>query len=161
MNDDEVEAVIAHELGHILNRDILISSIAATIAAAITFAARMLMFSGHSNSDDDEGVNPIGAFALMLLAPLAAFLVQMAISRTREYGADAAAARYTGSTQGMISALTKLEHWSRRIPMDANPAMSHMYIFPVGAADWVGRLFSTHPSTAERVQSLRALRMTN
>ncbi len=158
MSDDEVEGVIAHELGHIRNRDILVSSIAATIASAITFVARMAFFFGGSRSDDDDAPNPIAGIAMMILAPLAAMLIQMAISRTREYGADAASARFTGSPNGLISALRKLEGYSRRIPMDASPAMSHMYIIKPFSGQSMMRLFSTHPATEERIARLERLR---
>lgn len=158
MNDDEVEGVIAHELGHIRNRDILVSSIAATIASAITFVARMAFFFGGSRRDDDDAPNPIAGIAMMILAPLAAMLIQMAISRTREYGADAASARFTGSPDGLISALRKLESYSRRIPMDASPAMSHMYIIKPFSGESLTRLFSTHPATEERIARLERLR---
>src|SRR5688572_3068208 len=120
MNDREIEAVIGHELGHVKNRDILISSIAATIAAAITMLARMAFFFGGSRSSDEEdnGGGMLGGVLMMILAPIAAMLIQMAISRTREFGADEAAARYAGGPQAMIAALQKLEGWSKRIPMD-------------------------------------------
>ncbi|MBL8234329.1 MAG: M48 family metalloprotease, partial [Bryobacterales bacterium] len=128
MNDREVEAVIAHELGHILNRDILISSIAATVGTAITFLARSVMFFGPRRDDEDEGGGLLGGLVMMILAPFAAMLIQMAISRTREYGADAAAAKYMGSPEPMISALRRLESYSQRIPMDVSPSSAHMYI---------------------------------
>lgn len=118
MNDQELEGVLAHELGHVMHRDILISSVAATIGAAITYLAHFAMFFGggrRDRDDDDGGSSPIAALAMMILAPLAAGLIQMAISRTREYSADAAAARYTGSPNGLIAALRKLETWSQRI----------------------------------------------
>jgi heat shock protein HtpX len=152
MNDEEVEAVIAHELGHILHRDILISSIAATLAAAITALARMGFFFG-GRRDDDEDSSPVVGLLMMILAPIAALLIQMAISRTREFAADAAAARYTGSVTGMVNALRKLDSWSRRIPMEASPSMSHMYIFPP-MGGMLSRMFSTHPSTEQRIASL-------
>ncbi|HNY41583.1 MAG TPA: zinc metalloprotease HtpX [Bryobacteraceae bacterium] len=156
MNDDEIEGVIAHELGHIKNRDILISSIAATMGAAITYLAHFAMFFG-GRRDDDDAPNPIVAILTMLLAPLAAALIQMAISRTREYGADAAAAKYTGSPRGLVSALTKLEGYSKRIPMDVSPAMSHMYIIKPFTGQSLARLFSTHPATEERIARLNQL----
>lgn len=157
MNDSEIEGVIAHELGHIKNRDILVSSIAATIGAAITYLAHFAMFFG-GRRDDDDGPNPIVAIAMLLLAPIAAGLIQMAISRTREYGADEAAARYTGSPDGLVSALEKLENYSKRIPMDVSPTMSHMYIIKPLTRESMARLFSTHPATQERVARLRSLR---
>ncbi|MGQ9919057.1 MAG: M48 family metalloprotease [Bryobacteraceae bacterium] len=156
MNDEELEGVIAHELAHVRNRDILISSIAATIAAAITFAARMFVFFGGRSSDDDAP-NPIAGLALLLLAPIAALLIQMAISRTREFAADAEAARAIGTGRGLANALRKLESWSKRIPLDANPAMSHMFIIKPFSGESLMRLFSTHPPTAERIARLERL----
>jgi heat shock protein HtpX len=158
MDDREVEAVIAHELGHIKHRDILTSSIAATLGAAITSIAHMAYFFGGRSSDDDEGVSPMGALAMMLLAPMAASVVQMAVSRTREFSADAAAAKYTGSPEGLINALSKLERASQRIPMEASPAMSHMYIIPTLNKQWFAKLFSTHPPTQERIAKLQSYR---
>jgi len=141
MNDREIEGVLAHELGHVKHRDILISSIAATIATAITFLARMAFFFGGSR-DDDEGANPMAGLFMLILAPIAALLIQMAISRTREYAADAAAAKYAGSPDGLISGLRKLETWSRRIPMNASPAHEHMFIIKPFSGKAMMRLFS-------------------
>jgi len=157
MDDDELAGVIAHELGHIRNRDILISSIAATIAAAITFAARMFVFFGGGRHSDDDAPNPIASLALLLLAPIAALLIQMAISRTREFAADAEAARAIGTGRGLANALRKLESWSKRIPLDANPAMSHMFIIKPFSGEALMRLFSTHPPTSERIARLERL----
>ncbi|HFB98118.1 MAG TPA: zinc metalloprotease HtpX [Bryobacterales bacterium] len=157
LNDQELEGVIAHELGHVKNRDILISSIAATIAGAITFLARMAFFFGGAR-DDDEGSNPIALIAMLILAPIAALLIQMAISRTREYAADATAARLAGTPDGLINGLRKLEMWSKRIPMDASPAHQHMFIVKPFTRHTLARLFSTHPSTAERIARLERLR---
>jgi len=157
MEDREIEGVIAHELGHVKNRDILTSSIAATIASAITWAAQMAFFFG-GRRDDDEGGNPIAALAMMLLAPIAAGLIQMAISRTREFSADAASAEYTGNPDELISALRKLEAYSKRIPMDVPPSMSHMYIIQPLSGKSMASLFSTHPSTEERIARLLSLR---
>lgn len=154
MDDDELAGVIAHELGHIRNRDILISSIAATIAAAITFAARMFVFFGGGRHSDDDAPNPLASLALLLLAPIAALLIQMAISRTREFAADAEAARAIGTGRPLANALRKLEAWSKRIPMDVNPAMSHMFIIKPFSGESLMRLFSTHPPTAERIARL-------
>jgi len=156
MNDRELEGVLAHELGHVKNRDILISSVAATLAAAITMLARMAFFFGGRRDDDDDG-GGIGALAMLLLAPIAAMLIQMAISRTREYSADAAAAQYTGSPDGLISALKKLEGWSKRVPMHASSATAHMFIIKPFTAQWFGRLFSTHPATEERIERLQRM----
>ncbi len=157
LNDQELEGVIAHELGHVKNRDILISSIAATIAGAITFLARMAFFFGGAR-DDDEGANPIAMIAMLILAPIAALLIQMAISRTREYAADAAAARFAGTPDGLINGLRKLEMWSKRIPLEASPAHQHMFIVKPFTRQTMARLFSTHPSTAERIARLERLR---
>lgn len=154
MTDRELEAVIAHELGHILNRDILISSIAATIGAAITSMARFGMFFGGGHRDDEEGGgSPVLNILMLFLAPVAALLIQMAVSRTREYAADAAAAKYTGSPMGLVNALQKLEAYSHRIPMEATPAMSHMYIIPPSLGG-LAKLFSTHPATEDRIKAL-------
>jgi heat shock protein HtpX len=157
MNDRELEGVIAHELGHVRNRDILVSSIAATIAAAITYLAQFAMFFGGRRDDDDEGSNPIVLLLMLILAPLAAALIQMAISRTREFGADESAARFTGSPDGLVSALGKLESWSHRIPMDVSPSMSHMFIIKPFTGQSLAKLFSTHPPTAERIARLKSL----
>jgi heat shock protein HtpX len=159
MNDREVEGVLAHELAHVKNRDILTSSVAATVAAAITFVARMAMFAGPRSSDDEEGgMSPVGVLFMAILAPIAAMVIQMAISRTREYAADATAAKYCGSPDGLISGLQKLESWSHRIPMDASPATAHMFIIKPFSGSSFMKLFSTHPPTEERVAALAALR---
>jgi len=158
LNEEELEGVIAHELGHIKNRDILIGSIAATIASAITYLAHMAMFFG-GRRDDDEGPNPLVALLMLFLAPIAAMLIQMAISRTREYSADAAAAKAIGTGRGLAGALRKLDMWSKRIPMNASPSMSHMYIVkPLAPGQTFARLFSTHPASEERIARLEALR---
>ncbi len=154
MQDREIEGVIAHELGHVKNRDILTSSIAATIASAITWAAQMAFFFGGRRDDDDDGGSPIAALLMMMLAPLAAALIQMAISRTREFSADAASAEYTGNPDELVSALRKLETYSQRIPMDVSPSMSHMYIVKPFSGASLARLFSTHPPTEERIARL-------
>ena len=159
MDDRELEGVVAHELGHVLHRDILISSVAATIAAAITWMAQMAFFFGGSRSDDDDrGGGMAGALLMLVLGPIAASLIQMAISRTREFSADAASAKYTGTPYGLISALGKLETWSKRIPMDATPATAHMFIIKPSTGQWLMRLFSTHPSTEDRIARLQAMR---
>ena len=162
MSDREVEAVIAHELGHVKNRDILTGSVAATIAAAISYMGYMMMFVGGRRSDDDEdsgGGGMLGGLAMMILAPMAAGVIQMAISRTREFSADYAAAKYTGTPEGLISGLGKLETWSKRIPMEsATPAMSHMYIIPAVSGAWFAKLFSTHPPTQDRIARLESYR---
>jgi heat shock protein HtpX len=157
MDEREVEGVIAHELGHVKNRDILISSVAATIAAAITMLARMAFWFGGSRDDDNRG-GAFGALFMLILAPIAAMMIQMAISRTREYAADASAAKYTGTPHGLISALQKLENWSKRLPMQASPATAHMFIIKPFGGGAMMRLFSTHPSTEERIARLQQLR---
>lgn len=156
MDDRELEGVLAHELGHIRNRDILIQSVAATIGAAITMLARMAFFFGGQRDEDHRG-SAFGMLFMLILAPIAAMLIQMAISRTREYSADAAAARFTGSPEGLIRALQKLEHYSRRIPMDASPATAHMFIIQPFSGESLMRLFSTHPATEQRIARLRKL----
>jgi len=158
MNDFEVQGVLAHELGHIKNRDILTSSVAATIGAAITMLARFAYFLPIGRSDDDEGSNPFAGLFMMILAPIAAMVIQMAISRTREYAADATAAQYTGTPDGLISGLRKLESWSQRLPMDASPATAHMFIIKPFSGSAFMKLFSTHPPTEERIAALSALR---
>jgi heat shock protein HtpX len=156
MNDRELEGVIAHELGHVKHRDILISSVAATLAAALTGIARMAMFWGPRRDDDDEG-GGYGGILMIIVAPIAAWLIQMAISRQREYAADAAAARYTGTPDGLINALHKLERGNEAIPMDASPSTAHMFIFPPMLGG-LGRLFSTHPSMEDRIRNLESVR---
>jgi len=159
MSDSEIEGVVAHELGHVLHRDILISSVAATLAAAITFIARMAFWFGAGGGRDDEDRgNPIAAIAMMILAPIAAMLIQMAISRSREYDADAASAKYVGSPYPLINALQKLDTYSKRIPMDATPSTAHMFIIKPFTGETLMRLFSTHPSTADRIARLQAIR---
>lgn len=159
MDDRELEGVVAHELGHVLHRDILISSVAATIAAAITSAARMAFwFGGARRDEDDEGGGGWGGILMIFLAPIAAMLIQMAISRTREYDADEASAKYTGTPYNLISALQKLEAYSKRIPMDASPATAHMFIIKPFSGRAFLNLFSTHPSTEDRIARLQAMR---
>ena len=158
MNDRELEGVLAHELGHVLHRDILISSIAATIGAAITQLAWMAMWFGGRRDDEDKGGGVVGSLLMMLLAPLAATMIQMAISRTREFSADAAAAKYTGSPDGLIGALGKLERGVAKVPMDATPATAHMFIVRPFAGAGLSKLFSTHPPTEERIAHLESLR---
>ena len=157
MDDRELACVLAHELGHVRNRDILISSVAATIAAAITLVARMAFFFGGRRDDEDEGGGALGMLFMLILAPIAAMLIQMAISRTREYSADASAARFTGGPFGMIGALRKLEAYSQRIPMSASPATAHMFIIKPFGGQSMMRLFSTHPATEQRIARLQAL----
>ena len=158
MNDRELEGVIAHELGHVLHREILISSLAATIGSAIAMLGRFGYFFGGSRDDEEGGGSMIGGLAMMIVAPMAAMVIQMAISRTREFSADAAAAKYTGSPDGLISALGKLDSIGRQIPMDAPPATAHMYIMKQFGGGGMMKLFSTHPPTEDRVAALERLR---
>ena len=158
MDENELEGVLAHELGHILNRDILISSVAATLAGAITMLARFLGFSamfGGYGGRDREGGGTLGALAMIVLAPVAALLIQMAISRTREFKADAAAAAIVGHPQGLISALDRLESLNRRAPVQASPATAHMFIVKPFSGAGLTNLFSTHPPIEERIRRLR------
>lgn len=157
MDDREIEGVVAHELGHVLHRDILISSVAATLAAAITSIARIAFWFGPRRDNDDEG-GGWGGILMLILAPIAAMLIQMAISRSREFDADAASAKYTGTPYALISALQKLDTWSKRIPMDASPATAHMFIIKPFSGRTFLNLFSTHPSTEERIARLQAMR---
>ena len=152
LNQDELEGVIAHELAHVKHRDILISSIAATLAAAIMMIARFAMFFGGRRGDR-EG-NPVAALAMLILAPVAAGLIQAAISRSREFGADEGGAAIAGSPMGLVSALRKIEGASKRVPLDANPATAHMFIIKPFSAGGMLSLFSTHPPTEQRVQAL-------
>jgi heat shock protein HtpX len=158
MNDNEIEGVVAHELGHVLHRDILISSVAAMVAAAITMLARLAFWFGPRGDDREEGGGMWGGLLMMILAPIAAMLIQMAISRSREYDADAASAKYVGSPYPLINGLQKLDTWSKRIPMDASPATAHMFIIKPFTGESMMRLFSTHPSTEDRIARLQAMR---
>jgi heat shock protein HtpX len=164
LSDDELEGVLAHELGHVRNRDILISSIAATFAGAVTILARMAgyaaMFGGGGRDRDRDGGGGIfGALAMMILAPIAALLIQMAVSRSREYQADATGAHFTGNPGALASALRKMENFAARVPMRASPATAHMYIIqPLLGGISFGSLFSTHPPTAERIARLTGMR---
>jgi heat shock protein HtpX len=158
MSDTEIEGVVAHELGHVLHRDILISSVAGMLAAAITMLARMAFWFGGSRDEDNRGGGMFGALLMMILAPIAAILIQAAISRSREYDADAASAKYVGSPYPLIGGLQKLETWSKRIPMDASPATAHMFIIKPFTGQGIMRLYSTHPSTADRIARLQAMR---
>lgn len=161
MNRSELEGVLAHELAHVKNRDILISTIAAGLAGAISMMGNALqwgMMFGMGRGDDEEGGSMLGGLVMAIIAPIAAMIVQMAISRSREYAADSTGAQIAGSPDGLANALEKLQMAAQRIPMQVNPATSHMFIMnPLSGAS-VARLFSTHPSTEERVARLRAMR---
>jgi heat shock protein HtpX len=160
LSDHELEGVIAHELAHVKNRDILISSVAATMAAAIMFAARSAQFAamfggyGGRGDDRDRGSNPIALLAMIILAPLAAMLIQMAISRSREFSADATGAQIAGNPYGLADALRKIEAVSKRVPLDANPATAHMFIVKPFSGAGLAGLFSSHPPTEARIQAL-------
>jgi heat shock protein HtpX len=160
MTDDELEGVIAHELSHVRNYDILITSIAATIAGAITFMARMgqfaMIFGGYGSSRDDRRGGGLSALLMIFLAPLAALFIQLGISRQREYAADAAGARMVGHPYGLISALEKLGAYNKRIPMNVSPATASLFIVaPLSAGEVFTGLFSTHPPLSERIAALR------
>jgi heat shock protein HtpX len=157
---DEIRGVLAHELCHVRHRDILIGSVAAAIAMGITFIARMAMWGaifGGGRDDDDRGANPIALLAFSLLAPIAAALIQMAISRSREFEADRGAARLIGTGEPLARALEKLEAYAHRIPMDVNPAQAQMFIVSPLSAGKVqfANMFRTHPSTEDRIARLR------
>src|SRR5271157_2466356 len=159
LNDDELEGVIAHELGHVRNRDILISSIAATLAGAITYLASIarwgMIFGGMRGSRDRDGGGGIAAIAMIFLAPFAAMLIQLAVSRSREYGADDTGAHWTGNPYALASALGKIEAYSRRMPLVASPSTAHLFIIqPFLGGMSFGNLFSTHPPTAKRIERL-------
>jgi heat shock protein HtpX len=153
----ELEGVLAHELSHVQNRDILISSVAATIGAVITWVAQLAFFFG--GSDDDDGGNPITALLMLLLAPIAATLIQLAISRSREFGADSSGARITADPLALASALRKIEAYSRGTPpATTNPSTAHLFISnPFKGGAGMAKLFSTHPSTTERVERLERM----
>lgn len=160
---DELAGVLAHELGHVRNRDTLIMTVAATIAGAVSMLAQMaqwaLIFGGGRSSDDDDGGgHPMAGLLGVLIAPIAAMLIQMAISRSREFLADEAGARLTGNPLALASALRKLEAWSRRVPMTAgSPATAHLFIVNPFTGGGLLSLFSTHPSTDARVARLEAM----
>ena len=157
---EELEGVIGHELSHIKHRDILVATIAATIAGAISYLAQMaqwaMIFGGRSH-DEGKGSNPIAALVMMIVGPVAALLVQMAISRSREYGADEGGARIAGNPLSLAKALKKLHMASQRIPMKTNPATSHMFIVNPLSGGGLLKLFSTHPPVGERIAMLEAM----
>ena len=158
LNDEELEGVLAHELGHVRNRDILISSIAATVAGAITLLAQMgkwaMIFGGMERGDDRDRGGGIAALLMLILAPIAAMLIQLAVSRSREYQADAPGAHFTGNPYALASALSKLDASSKRLPMVATPSTAHLFIIQPLLGMNFGSLFSTHPPIAKRIERL-------
>jgi heat shock protein HtpX len=158
LNDEELEGVLAHELGHVNNRDILISSVAATIAGAITMLASMgrwaLIFGGMERDNRDRGGGGLAALLMLIVAPIAASLIQLAVSRSREYQADATGAHFTGNPYALASALSKLDAYSRRLPMMATPSTAHLFIIQPLLGMNLANLFSTHPPIAKRIERL-------
>lgn len=165
LNRNEIEGVLAHELAHIKNRDVLVGSIAATLAGAITMIANMLQWGlvfgmGSDNEEGDSGILGLaGTLIMIIVAPLAATIIQLAISRTREFQADASGARIAGQSNGLAGALVKLERAASRVPMQVNPAASHLFIVNPLSGEAFARLFSTHPPIAERVRRLQQIRL--
>ena len=159
--EDELEGVIAHELTHISNRDTLTQAVAATIAGAISFLAQMLSygmwFGGGGSRDNDRGGNPLGVLLTVILAPLAATIIQLAISRTREFSADAGAARLTGNPRALARGLQRLEATAKQLPLNANPAFEPLLIVNPISGEFLGSLFSSHPATAARIEALLKL----
>ncbi len=161
-DDEEIEGVLAHELGHVKNRDILTSAVVATLAGAITLIGRVLWYAeifggwgGGGGQGDDRRGGALPMLAMMILAPLAATLIQLAISRSREYEADATGARITGNPHGLARALDKIDKWSKRIPMQVAPSMAHLYILqPLLSGGMFSNLFSTHPPIRKRIERL-------
>jgi heat shock protein HtpX len=162
LNEEELTGVIAHELAHVKNRDILIQSVAATLGGAITMLAQwaqfVAIFGGGSSNDERRGGGP-GLLIMAIVAPIAAVLIQMGISRSREYMADASGAKFAGSSRGLASALLKLDDFSRRRPMNASPTTAHMFIVNPLTGGGIAKLFSTHPPIEERVKRLQEMRM--
>jgi heat shock protein HtpX len=162
LTDEELEGVLAHELGHVNNRDILISSVAATLAGAITMLASMgrwaMLFGGFGGRDrNDRGGGGLGALFMLIVAPIAATLIQLAVSRSREYQADATGAHFTGNPYALASALQKLDAYARRVPLQASPSTAHLFIiqpFLGVSAGMFANLFSTHPPIAKRIERL-------
>ncbi len=158
LNDEELEGVLAHELGHVNNRDILISSVAATIAGAITMLASMgrfaMIFGGMGGDRDERRGGGLAGLLMLIVAPIAASLIQLAVSRSREYQADATGAHFTGNPYALASALQKLDAYSRRVPMVASPSTAHLFIIQPLLGMNFGSLFSTHPPIAKRIERL-------
>lgn len=158
LNDEEMEGVLAHELGHVRNRDILISSIAATIAGAITYLAEIgrwgMIFGGYERDREGRGGGGFAALFMLILAPIAAMLIQLAVSRSREYQADASGAHYTGNPYALASALAKLDAYSKRLPLQATPSTAHLFIVQPFLGQSLMSLFQTHPPIAKRIERL-------
>lgn len=163
LDQEELEGVLAHELAHVANRDVLISTIAATLAGAITYLAHMAQwaafFGAHRREDDDGGTHPLAMVVMAVLAPLAALLIQLAVSRAREFQADGTGARLAGTPRGLAQALEKLHRAQQVLPMEANPATAHLFIVNPLSGQTFATLFSTHPPIEERIRRLRAMRM--
>jgi len=160
LSQDELAGVIGHELAHVKHRDILISTIAATIAGAISYLAQMAqwaMIFGGGRGDDDEGGSPVAALVMMIVGPIAAMIIQLAISRSREYAADEGGARIAGNPRYLANALRKLSLASQKIPMDASPSTSHMFIVNPLSGGGILKLFSTHPPIDERISRLESM----
>jgi heat shock protein HtpX len=156
MDRQELEGVLAHELSHVINRDTLVSTVAATLGGAISFLAHSMMWRGRGR---DDGANPLAALVVMIVAPIAAMLIQLAVSRSREYGADESGARLVGYPDGLARALAKLKNASERIPMhNVEPATAHLFIVNPLSGQALGRLFSTHPPLEERIARLMAMK---
>ena len=158
LNDEELEGVLAHELGHVRNRDILLSSIAATIAGAITYLAEIgrwgMIFGGYERDREGRGGGGLAALFMLILAPIAAMLIQLAVSRSREYQADASGAHYTGNPYALASALAKLDAYSKRLPLQATPSTAHLFIVQPFLGQSLMSLFQTHPPIAKRIERL-------
>lgn len=154
LDEEELKGVLGHELAHVKHRDILIGTVAASVASAIMFLSRMAMFFGGGSRDERQGGNPLALLLVVILAPIAAMLIQMAISRSREYDADAAGAQFAGNPYGLANALKKLQMMSQKVPLHASPATSHLFIVkPFTGGGWTS-LFSTHPPIEKRIAKL-------
>jgi heat shock protein HtpX len=158
LNDEELEGVLAHELGHVRNRDILISSIAATVAGAITYLAEIarwgMIFGGYERDREGRSGGGFGALIMLILAPIAAMLIQLAVSRSREYQADETGAHFTGNPYALASALAKLDAYSKRLPLQATPSTAHLFIVQPFLGMSLASMFSTHPPIAKRIERL-------
>lgn len=162
LNRDELEGVLGHELSHVIHRDMLISTVAATVAGAISMLASMarwaLIFGGGRSSNDRDGHNPFASIVMLIVAPIAAMLIQMAVSRSREYAADVGGAKLCGNPRSLANALKKLAAGAEQIPLAANPATAHLFIMNPLSGRGLMHLFSTHPPIAERIRRLESMR---